>query len=527
MSAVPERPVSKCPLAHRSAADAGDAGVSIVPILSRPVGRRTALRRTGVVAGAMAALGTLDLVAGFARVPVRIAWAAEDVAFPDVQFDLGPFMPPAQTLDGVPVGMPPIHTTFVTARLGRAPSKADAGRMETVLRTIEGNYPYAPGGVMTHVAYSDTYFARFPAALVNANMPRTLAGNQPVLKRAVASPTDVAPGAHALDLRRPEFTVPLVLENNDVLFTVRGDDWSYVADVVAWLGGSGRLVGRPIASPRFDAGMTITSSRAMFVQMGLPRYLADANRLPFASFVNPFSPMWMGFADQQVDASAPPQDVTFAGGHGIRLTTAQPGAYFDNGAVQHLSHVLLDLQQFYVDGREPEEDVDHRENFDERLQYMFQSPAQVLEDPADPFLDGGGPRSLGMRGAVLRNLFNGRDYARTSAQQFARIGHVSQLHRTGRTAEGRPLHLRIDGPGFDAMDTRTGRNTPKLQFSGFFPSADFFADLRRSQASVDLLDEFDLEEEDHGLERFITATRRQNYLIPPRRHRAFPLVELT
>jgi hypothetical protein len=27
-------------------------------------------------------------------------------------------------------------------------------------------------------------------------------------------------------------------------------------------------------------------------------------------------------------------------------------------------------------------------------------------------------------------------------------------------------------------------------------------------------------------ERFLTATRRQNFLIPPRRHRAFPLVEL-
>jgi hypothetical protein len=32
-------------------------------------------------------------------------------------------------------------------------------------------------------------------------------------------------------------------------------------------------------------------------------------------------------------------------------------------------------------------------------------------------------------------------------------------------------------------------------------------------------------EEDNGLERFLTATRRQNFLVPPRRHRAFPLVE--
>jgi hypothetical protein len=32
---------------------------------------------------------------------------------------------------------------------------------------------------------------------------------------------------------------------------------------------------------------------------------------------------------------------------------------------------------------------------------------------------------------------------------------------------------------------------------------------------------------DNGLERFITATRRQNFLVPPRRHRAFPLLELS
>ena len=32
--------------------------------------------------------------------------------------------------------------------------------------------------------------------------------------------------------------------------------------------------------------------------------------------------------------------------------------------------------------------------------------------------------------------------------------------------------------------------------------------------------------EDNGLERFLTATRRQNFLVPPRRHRAFPLTEL-
>jgi hypothetical protein len=50
--------------------------------------------------------------------------------------------------------------------------------------------------------------------------------------------------------------------------------------------------------------------------------------------------------------------------------------------------------------------------------------------------------------------------------------------------------------------------------------------MRRNQASVDLQQQFAIPDEDNGLERFLTATRRQNFLCPPRRHRAFPLREM-
>ncbi|HEY2698037.1 MAG TPA: hypothetical protein VGJ45_21435 [Pseudonocardiaceae bacterium] len=59
------------------------------------------------------------------------------------------------------------------------------------------------------------------------------------------------------------------------------------------------------------------------------------------------------------------------------------------------------------------------------------------------------------------------------------------------------------------------------------PSADFFTTMRSNQAAQDLSKQFAIDQNDNGLERFITATRRQNYLVPPRRHRAFPLIELT
>ena len=107
------------------------------------------------------------------------------------------------------------------------------------------------------------------------------------------------------------------------------------------------------------------------------------------------------------------------------------------------------------------------------------------------------------------------------------MGHLSCLQRTSRAADGTPVHLRMDGPGFDAMDVPGGSSLPKLQFTIFVPSADFFRTLRTSQASLDLQDKYGVSVQDNGLERFLTATRRQNFLIPPRRHRAFPLAELT
>ncbi|GAB3884650.1 hypothetical protein GCM10029964_046000 [Kibdelosporangium lantanae] len=231
------------------------------------VSRRSLLRAGGAAAGA---LGTLAMLEKLAWIPDRVAIADDVQALPDIQFDIGAFCPPARTVDGLLVGMPPIHTVFLTASLSRAPSRADQGRMENAIRKIESVYPYASGGIFTHVSYSNTYFNRLPASLVNSAMPRTLSGNQPVLKPAVPGPTDVAPGNREMELRRPEFRVPVRIETNDLLFTVRGDNSTYVADVVNWLSGSNQLQGTSVASPRFDAGMRITSSRAMFVQMGLP-----------------------------------------------------------------------------------------------------------------------------------------------------------------------------------------------------------------------------------------------------------------
>ena len=84
----------------------------------------------------------------------------------------------------------------------------------------------------------------------------------------------------------------------------------------------------------------------------------------------------------------------------------------------------------------------------------------------------------------------------------------------------------MDGPGFDNMDVPDGSNQPKLQFTSFVPTGGSFATMRVSQASIDLQQKYGVDPGDNGLERFITSTRRQNFLMPPRRHRALPLIEL-
>jgi hypothetical protein len=50
--------------------------------------------------------------------------------------------------------------------------------------------------------------------------------------------------------------------------------------------------------------------------------------------------------------------------------------------------------------------------------------------------------------------------------------------------------------------------------------------MRTSQASTDLATQNNVTPLEQGIERFMTATRRQNFLVPPRSLRALPFVEL-
>jgi hypothetical protein len=475
--------------------------------------RRSLLGAAGRLGLAASTLGVLDAAAW---VPERAA-AAGRPGLPDIQFDVGDFVGPSRTVDGVVVRFPPIYTSYTTIALTRRPTRADQLRLARALGAVERAYPFSPGGVFTVLAYGIPYFDRLPGGmadvLAGGAIPRLLADpSRLALEEAIPGPTDVAPANP--DVVKRTFDVPVAIESNDMAVVLRSDSPATIGEVLDYLVGARRsLGGRRVGPSGMHGLLRVTSRRLMFQQMGLPRKLAERHRLAFARRINPRSPMWMGFTDQQVMGTGPPAITTFAGNASAVLTSAHPGDYFDNGSILHLSHVTLDLDQFYA------------EPFVERAQLMFRSNPTPAHGGADQFTDGGGP-------AFIDNNFRDAEDARRNASAInteagaRRIGHLSGLQRSSRAPDGTPLHIRVDGPGFDALDVPDGSPQPKLQFAMFVPTADLFARMRRDQASLDLADAYRVDPAHRGIERFITTTRRQNFLVPPRRHRAFPLVEL-
>ena len=507
------------------------------PAVSRPGAVRGSASRRAVLKGAgglAMALGTLRLAGERSTLPVRLTGMqrADSLAshggrpsLPDIQFDVSAFIGKARTFnDGagdVLAQLPPVHTAFTTAKLNRTPRLADQRLLAGALAEIEAAYPFAADGILAFISYGLPYFDRLPSRLVAAHLPRLVGDNRRfALEEAVPGPTDVA--AQNPGVTKQTFNIPVKIEQNDILITIRSDNAHHIHDVLSWLGGSNSLRGRPARSPAlFDGLATVTSSRAHFAQIGLPAKVAANAGLAYASEINTNSPMWMGFLDQQVDGSGPASICTFAGDDSARLTSARPGDYFDNGSIQHLSHVIEDLAQFYAGPSGTKQG----ETYLERVQYMFRSNPVPAAGHADQFTDGGGS-------AFLDNTFQGAGDAAANAQGIStldgkkRMGHLCGLQRSSRAADGTAMHIRMDGPGFDNMDVPGGASQPKLQFTIFVPTAEFFRGMRVNQASLDLVAQYGVSAKANGIERFITATRRQNFLVPPRRHRAFPLIEL-
>src|SRR5437660_3510293 len=245
---------------------------SSAPALSR----RTLLKVGGMSAATVAALGAA------ACVPERVA-RAMPTSFPDIQFDIGAFVHPVQTINNIPVSFGVTFTFLAPASLTRTPTRNDQAVLDEALETIEAVFSFSPSGIFTFVAYGIPYFNRLPGSIVASTVPRLTSNtNRFVLEEAVPSPTDVGqPG-----ITKATFNVPVRIEHHDVLFTMRSDSLNNISNVFNWLQGSNNLGGFSVASPAFNGLFSFGATRLNFVQPGLPRSLA--NQLS-AEGVSPFT----------------------------------------------------------------------------------------------------------------------------------------------------------------------------------------------------------------------------------------------
>src|SRR5256885_9601823 len=141
-----------------------------VPFRDRAPSRRDVLKFG--LAGVLAS--ELGLLEQLVQLPSRLALAASP-SLPDIQFDIGNFIPPAFSVNGLLVRFGPVFTFFTPARLTRTPTAQDQAVFSDALATIDTEVGFSTKGVFTFVAYGIPYFNRLrgglQGGLVSSLMP--------------------------------------------------------------------------------------------------------------------------------------------------------------------------------------------------------------------------------------------------------------------------------------------------------------------------------------------------------------------
>ena len=337
---------------------------------------------------------------------------------------------------------------------------------------------------------------RFPDYLpVDLQASRRLGRRVPVLVDAVRFASD------------PETTV---LESNDVVVHLRSDVRSHVTTA------------REQLLARLKGVLEPTSIRSGFVGAGLPKRLATAAGIPGAEAIPDDAQLFLGFTSTQRNNLGPTRIANLESLPGV--TDQWPDGYFRHGTVMHLSHVFEDLEDWYSG------------DFVFRVWAMFRpginppESTRVLPQDASVLMT---PTAGERR---LRGSRHGRPQRLAAAAVAPRVGDGRQLrhrYQAGTALVHRTDFNTLDNPfGWTANKRRDGwRAKPAagLHFVSFTATASIFERVRRAMdgeypnGKGPGLPPKDVE---LGLNSILRTTHRQNFLVPPRAHRSFPLAEL-
>ena len=459
----------------------------------------------GAAATALAAAGIYELADRLGSAPVRVS--------------AGPRPPEQHLLDGirvvtdndVEVLVPPLHHQVVTATLRvdeTTASVSDAREsLEHALAGLDAGFDETPAGLGVTVAWGLPYFERYVPAQAAKHVPidrrASAARGQEVrvLEDAIRFPTD------------PESTQ---LESNDLAVLLRSDSLDHIT------------TGAKTIFDDLKGMFDVTSIRKGFVGggfdggPGLPRQMALAAGIEGADLIPHGSELFLGFTSTQKAGLGPSK---IANLETLGYADVEPTDYFAHGTHMHLSHLFEDLAAWYLI-------FDFQDRVDTTFRPKLDVPRYTQTVPQ-------GPDDVQTTAEV------GRDYAR-----YRQIGHSGSVQPASRLEQdvvgldgtaypkGTAVPQRadfntLDNPFFwtahEGRDAFSDQPAAGLHFVVFNPTSD---DFRRTRLAMDGVMPngtklgFEAGSTGRGFNSILATTHRQNFLVPPRNHRSFPLSEL-
>jgi hypothetical protein len=391
---------------------------------------------------------------------------------------------------------------------GAAGLAAAQHRLEQALASLERRYPATPSGLGVTVAWGLPYFSRLIPKLTDGRrfptyLPADIRSSKARRKRVAAV---VAATRFASD------DASVVLGGDDVAFLLRSDDQSHIDDAQRSLLLADlfevRSVRNGFVGGGFEAGP------------GLAKQMGMAAGVPGAELIVDGVQMFLGFTSTQKAAMAPDRIANFETLRGYTDQTTR--SYWSGGTAMHLSHLNEDLERWWKET-----------SFAEQLRSMTRPGLSVpdktytiaedvsrVERPADVHADLAKFGGVGHSGAL---------------QTVTRLPADTRDAYGVLRPRGTALVQRAD---FNTLDNAFAQSavasevsaTPAagVHFVAFAPTSDLFNRARRAMdgalgdgSSLGL----DARSPAQGFNAFVRATHRQNFLVPPRAHRAFPLAD--
>jgi hypothetical protein len=409
--------------------------------------------------------------------------------------------------NGVAVVVPPLHSALVTAHVATTDLRAAQSELEDTLVALEQRYAPTPAGLGITVAWGLPYFRRY--------VPRQADLHLPIDRRASRTKRHTV-RALADAIRFPSDPAATILEDNDVAVLLRSDVREHIQDAERTLFHGSRILG-------------VTSIRRGFVGsdfhsggVSLAKRMAQAAGVDGADLIPDDAELFLGFTSSQHAALGPPRIVNF---ETLGYVDLGPQGYFRSGTSMHVSHIFEDLASWYLTF-----------DFQERVDTVFKPGLHV--EPGTVTVSQG-PSEAASAASVRRDF-----------RRQGRIGHSSSIQPTSRldrdfVAEdgtvyhrGTAIPQRVDFNTLDnpfALSANPERDKLQdaaaagLHFVVFNPTSD---DFHRNRLAMDGVFPdgtrmpFGKRSREQGFNAVLQTTHRQNFLVPPRRHRSFPLAEL-